>query len=124
MPFQHLTASEFGLETQKFLYACAYWIILADEQLTMDEQNWMKQEFDESHYNGWLLEFGILNKEEFLEQFDILSGSLPFEDQQKIFPIIHEWLVECCYSDGSIDDNEKAVIKDLCSRIHLKEMLD
>jgi hypothetical protein len=115
----HIKVNHYEPVVQKFLFACAYWVILADNKLDIKEQKWMIREFGEAHFNGWLLEFAVLSHEHFVQSFDILAGSLPQDIQSKILPFLHEWLVECCYADGSASDVEKNVIKDLIGRLKL-----
>ena len=115
----------YGLDpiTQKFLFACAYRIVLADKRLVPEEHEWMKDAFGDARYNGWLQDFASMSEREFMETFDILSGTMPYEDTRVVFPQLHDWIVDCCFADNKLVPPEKRVGRDITTRVRLDAML-
>ncbi|MEI6808338.1 MAG: WD40 repeat domain-containing protein [bacterium] len=114
-----LVPAEFPEHIQKFLFACAFWIVAADEQLTQGEQRWLTEQFGPRKVGLWLEEMTAADGAQFYQAFDKLSAGLGDNDKRRIFPSLVAWLQDCGASDAAGGVQEKEIIEKIKVRLSL-----
>ncbi len=116
-------ASEKSLDVRRFLYACAYWAVAADEELKPEEQNWLEEQFGEEGVTSSLEEFVSLESGDFFDAFDSAAGALSEQEKKDIYPRLEEWLYSCTTADGSEGAEERNIILKIKNRLSLETEL-
>ena len=112
-------ARDMSIEARKFLYACAFWAVAADEELKPAEQEWLITQFGAEGATKSLDEFVDLESEAFFEVFDGAANMLTRDDKKKIFPGLEKWLISCIESDSSVTPQDGEVIGKIKERLSL-----
>lgn len=116
-------ARDMTIEARKFLYACAFWAVAADEQLKPSEQEWLIKQFGTEGATKSLDEFVDLESEAFFEVFDGAANELTTEDKRTIFPGLEKWLISCIESDSSVTPQDVEIIGKIKERLSLDSEL-
>ncbi|MEI6218721.1 MAG: hypothetical protein WCP86_07455, partial [bacterium] len=115
--------AEYPEHIQKFLFACAFWIIAADEQLTAGEQRWLTEQFGARKTSVWLDEMTASQGALFYQVFDKLAASLGENDKRRVYPGLVAWLKLCSASDAAGAASEEQVISKIKARLSLDEQI-
>jgi WD40 repeat protein len=113
------SAKEFSLEAQKFLYACAFWTVAADESLKPAEQEWLIEQFGPDGATESLDAFVAMESDAFFKAFDDAAGAVSDAERRRLYPQLAEWLRSCAESDGGEATDEKATIEKVVRRVRL-----
>lgn len=111
--------AEYPEHIQKFLFACAFWIVAADEQLTQGEQRWLTEQFGPRKTAFWLEEMTALQGARFFQVFDKLAAGLGENDKRRIYPALQAWLSSCAASDAAGNVEEREIIGKIKARLML-----
>jgi len=117
-------AKDMSLQGRKFLYACAFWAVAADEQLKPEEQEWLVNQFGAEGMTKSLDEFVALESSRFVEVFDDCADALSDDDKLRIYPRLEEWLLSCMGSDANVPDEERQVIGKIKNRLMLDDEIE
>ena len=90
-----LEPTEVSPRAQEFLFACAFWIMAADEQLTGEEQAWLFAEFGDSRANQLIQKTLAIESDDFLPYFDTTVNALSDDDKRTVYPQLPPWLCRC-----------------------------
>lgn len=96
-------ARNFSAEARTFLYACAFWTVAADEEITDPEQQWLIEQFGEDGVTQSLDDYIALESSAFLKAFDNATRALPDDEKRVIYPQLEEWLTSCAEADAPAD---------------------
>ncbi len=115
-----LTPSDFKEETQRFLFACAYWVAAADEELVPAEQEWLEQQFGVDAAQRLMTEFINMSDGDYFELFDTKGGLLPFEEYGRITAGLNQWLLELVAIDGEVLESELESVRNIIKRFGIE----
>jgi len=118
-----LVPNEHREDVQRFLFACSFWTVAADEKLTQGEQNWLAEQFGAGKSVPWLREMAAEDGDRFFRMFDKLAKSLTDSDKRKIYPMLTGWLLSCAQTDGPETSSEQSVIAQIGRRLSLDSEL-
>jgi hypothetical protein len=121
MSISTLQPKTFSQSTQEFLFACAFWIMAADEELKGLEQDWLVDQFGDQQAMTWLEKYMQMGGEEFVQHFDNLAEAVPVEEREKLYPVLKPWLGACVTSDGEWKPAENEVMLKIQDRIDFEE---
>jgi hypothetical protein len=119
-----LNPEEFTRNVQEFLFACAYWICAADEELRSEEQDWLIEQFGEKKTAAWLENCMNMESQAFLQHFDAMAHSLDDWQKRQVLPAIIPWLSDCVMADKQLDPAENQVLKEIRARLQLENEID
>lgn len=119
MTAQAFTPTDLSENAQNFLFACAFWIMAADEELSTAEQNWLASQFGEEKYVDRLNEMLELPDGQFMPTFDARTRALTDEERRAIYPTLTKWLCQCVTADGELRAAENEVMRSIQNRIEL-----
>lgn len=117
MTAQPFHASQFSDTTRKFLFACAFWLMAADEELTSAEQEWLSGQLGADAVALLLQEFISLDSAGFFATFDSLTASLPPSESRVVFAGLERWM-QAATSGPSAED----VIPQILGRIGIQNV--
>ena len=103
----------------RFLYACAFWTVAADEELAPSEQAWLIEQFGEESAVRLLEEFVSLDGGEFFSVFDQTAAALTDAEKLLLYPELRSWLESCAVVDGSGGGDESGIIGQIAERVSL-----
>lgn len=115
-PFRGQDVNE---ETRRFLFAIAFWITVADSQLTAQEQEWLAGEFGEDYFAKQVQRLSELEGESFLQEFDAAAAALTDEDKRFVFSGLWEWVRNLLMADNSTGRAETEVWAKIRERLNL-----
>jgi WD40 repeat protein len=104
---------------QEFLYACAFWIVAADEELKPGEQTWLNSQFGKQRNDELLIQFSALEGDRFFQVLDDLARAVDDSAKRSIYPGLISWLQSCCGQDGDMGNAETDVLVELKKRLSL-----
>ena len=110
-------ASEMSVAARRFLYACAFWTVAADEELKPSEQAWLVEQFGEEGITHSLEEFVALESDAFFQAFDGAAGALSDSERQRLFPALEDWLISCVEADDQESPAEREMIQRIKERL-------
>ena len=114
-----LVPAEYPEHIQKFLFACAFWIVAADEQLTQGEQRWLIEQFGQRKAASWLDEMTSMQGTQFYQVFDKLAAALGDNDKRRVYPLLVTWLHACGSSDMAGAAAEAEIVGKIRARLSL-----
>lgn len=104
---------------QEFLYACAFWVVAADEELKPGEQTWLNSQFGGKRSDELIRQFSALESNRFFEVLKDLAYAVEDEAKRRIYPNLISWLQSCCGQDGDVGAAEAEVLVQLKKRLSL-----
>ena len=116
-------AKDFAANTQHILYALAYWVASADEELRPQEQEWLAAQFGEAESETLFEEFRHFTSEEFLAT--ISDGVQDLQEHERhILPKLKLWLLSLAHSDGVFAVYERIILVRALKRLGLYRVQD
>ena len=115
-------AKDMSIEARKFLYACSFWAVAADEQLKPAEQEWLMKQFGAEGATKSLDEFVALESDAFFQVFDESAAALSNDEKRTIYPRLEEWLLSCAEADPGIAGEVRQVIEKIKNRLSLDDL--
>ena len=116
-----LKPADFRESTQRFLFACAYWVAAADEELVPAEQEWLENQFGKETVERLLGEFMGMSREAYFELFDTEGGLIPFEEYERVTAGLNGWLLDLMVCDGEAIDSELESTRKIFDRFGIKQ---
>jgi WD40 repeat protein len=107
VPFR---ASDFSEGAQEFLFACAFWVVAADERLRSAEHAWLHKQFGSEVGEKLLASFTSLEGATFFAVFDELSSHLTEFEKRRIHSGLKDWLGSCIEADGEASPRERETV--------------
>jgi hypothetical protein len=106
-------AKEHSDEAKLYLFASAYWVLAADEQLTGEEQTWLFDQFGELYTRDMLEGLMAMESEEYFTTLADARERVPEAEIGTIDASLHEWLLSAAMADQTATLEEREILEKL-----------
>jgi len=106
-------AKQYSDEAKAHLFASAYWVLAADEQLTGEEQLWLFEQFGERYTRDMLDSLMAMESDEFLARLADTRSHVPDSEMKTIEASLNEWLLSAAMADQTATLEEREIMEKL-----------
>jgi hypothetical protein len=112
-------AKDFSAQSQLLLYALAYWMAAADEELTATEQEWLAWQFGKDRADELLAEFSEKDDAAFHACIEKTFADLDHDEKTTILKYLRPWLLSLAHIDNVFALKERAAIRRIFKEVGL-----